>query len=802
MLRFTRELRQSFRALRQRKAYYVTCAATLALVLGANAAILAVVSATMLRPMPFDASGPVVQLYAQPPGTTGVLQRNPLQQMEVPRLRERARTIARLEGFFVSERVLTLGAEPATVQAAAVTPGFMSLVGASTTAGRLFAPVEGEPGHQVAVITDRFWRGTLGAASVVGTPLVIDAVPHIIIGVLSPAFDVPFVDAQVFTPLVASAEPQPRSPPRSVVGLAELAPHVSLAQAREELTTIYQQFGQEFPRTHSGWTIGAVPAREWQYGSIRTPLLMLVAAMALVVLIACVNIANMTSAEIIARAGETSLRLALGASSVDVIRVHLAELLIVCLSGLVPGLLLAWWAVPALLTINPTFANTLGPVTIDWRVQTMTLGVALLTAVAASAIPAIRAARTPAAGALTGSSLRTTGGPRTVRWRRMFVSLEIALCLALLMAGTVVMQGLRDLQTRGPGFTMRGVLTAQVRLPQASYETLELRAAVVKRMLDAIRVLPGVESASTTQNAFLPSFSYQTLLSVKDHPTPDGQPYTVQFRRVSADYFTTMRIRTLDGRVISEDDVAGSPPVVVVSRRFAETALAGLAPVGQMLVRNNPPNATVVGVVDDVADVSVTATPEATVYFPWAQNNNFGVPVAFVIRTSGDPSALVAPVREAVRRIDPTLPLRRVQPLETFAAESTAPERFRTMVLGIVAMLGLLLAAVGISGVTSRGVVDRTRDFAVRMALGAAPAAVMRLVIAELLRDLAVGALLGLAGGWALAALLKSSMTNIGALNAFTVGVAVVVIGVVGVVAAMVPARRVLGVQPAEVLRR
>ena len=362
------ELRHAWRSLRRRPAYVLTCATTLSLVLGANAAVFAVVNATLLRPMPFVTRGLVVQLFAQPPGTTSVLQRNPLQQMEVPRLRERARTLARLEGYYPFEHVVTIGGEPGVARGAAVTPGLLTMMDAPIALGRSFTPSEGEPGHFVAVITDRYWRDTLGGGPVLGTSLVLDDQPHTIVGVLSPGFAVPFLDAQVFTPLVLDPEPKPRAPPLTVVGLAELAPRVSIEQARDELTTIYGQFSQEFPRTHTYWTIGVQDAREWQYGPMRAPLLMLLAATGVVLLIACVNIGNLTSAHAVARSGELSLRLALGASKGDLLRLHLAELLIVCVAGLIPGVLIARAAVPVLLTINPTVAQTLGVVTIDWRV--------------------------------------------------------------------------------------------------------------------------------------------------------------------------------------------------------------------------------------------------------------------------------------------------------------------------------------------------------------------------------------------------------------------------------------------------
>ncbi len=798
---FAVELRQAWRSLVARKAYFVTCVATLTLVLGANAAILAVANATMLRPMPFVTEGPVVHLFAEPPGTTATLQRNPLQQMEVSRLRERARTLARLEGFYLTERVVTIAGELSVAQGAAVTPGLLSMMAAPIAQGRSFTTGEGEPGHSVAVIADRYWRDTLGATPVLGTSLVIDSQPHTIVGVLSPGFAAPFLDAQVFTPLAASAEPKPRAPALTVVGLAELAPGASIEQARDELRAISGQLAQEFPRTHAHWTLGVQSAREWQYGSMRAPLLMLLAATAFVLLIACVNIANLTSAHAVARSGEMSVRLALGASTSDVLRAYLAELLIVSAAGLVPGLVLASLTVPALLAINPTIARSLGPVNVDWRVQAFSMLVATVTAVATAAWPAARAVRGHTSAILATTSSRTTGSPRAARVRRALVSVEVALCVALLMAAAVVVQGLRELSQRSPGYQYTGVLTAQIRLPEASYPTPELRTTVVSRLLDDIRALPGVVSVGITQNAFIPTFSYQTLVRIKDQPAPDDQPHTVQYRRVSPDYFEAMRTRTMAGRVFTDADTPDRASVAVISRRFADALMPGLDPIGRTLLRNNPPPLTIVGVVDDVSDVTVTAEAEPTLYVPWSQNNAFGVPVAFVIRTSVEPASLVPAVRASLKHVDPSLPLRKAQPLEVFVNESTAPDRFRALVLGLLAILGLALAAVGIAGVTYRSVMDRRRDFAVRLALGSDPRAMMRLVMTEAMRDLASGAMAGMAAGAALCALLVRLLENVAPVDATLTGVAVAAIVLVGAAAACLPAWRVMQVDPALVLR-
>jgi predicted permease len=441
-------------------------------------------------------------------------------------------------------------------------------------------------------------------------------------------------------------------------------------------------------------------------------------------------------------------------------------------------------------------------VSIDWRVQAFSAAIAVLTAIGASALPAMRAVGGGAAATLAAAAPRMAGAARTGRVQRTLVSVEVALSVALLMAGTVVIQGLRDLSARGPGYQPAGVLTAQIRLPEASYRSPESRATVVQRLLDDIRALPGVESAGITQNAFLPNFSYQTLLRVKDRPTPNDQPHTVQYRRVSPDYFAAMRIRTIAGRVFTDGDTADRPQVAVISRRFADSLMPGVDPIGRELLRvNNLPPVTIVGVVGNASDVTAAEPTESTFYVPWAQNNNFGVPVAFVIRSVVDPSSLVPALRETVKRVDPTLPLRKAQPLEVFVTESTAPERFRIFVLSILAALGLLLAALGIAGATYRSVVDRTKEFAVRLALGSEPGAVVRLVLGESLHDLAIGAAAGVAGGTAACVVLARALGNVADVDPSAAGLAVAIIVAAGLAAAWLPALRIMRVRPAAVLR-
>jgi putative ABC transport system permease protein len=802
MRRFATEIRYAWRSLLRRPAYFIACAGTLALVLGANAATFAVVSATVLRPLPFAAGDRVVQLFMLPPGMSEPHQRNPLQKMDVLRFRERARTMTRIEGFLRADRVVAGSNEPLLVKAAYVTAGLFPMMNVEPVVGRRFTPEEEQPGHHTAIVSDGYWRRVLGGGDILGRPLIIDGVPHTIVGITPEGFPPVFLDADVFTPMMLDPTPAGRNPLRSVVTVAELAEGATVAQAGAEADRIVRETGVELPRTHDGWTAGAQTFRDWQYRTVRSPMLMLFAATAMVLLIACANIAALTSAQAAGRRGEIAVRVSLGASAGDVLRLQLAELLIVGVTGAIAGLVCAQIALPALLAIDPAAVRSIGAVEIDWRVQAFTFVIAVGTALAASMLPARRMIRGLAGPALQQTG-RRGGGAASRRLGRVLVGAEVAMCLALLMAGAVLLGGLRAAAMVSPGFSADGILTAQIRVPPDRYTTTEARGALVQRILENIRAIPGVVQASTTMNDFVPGNSYQTMIHVEGRPRPDGEPHSVLFRRVSPAYFDVLQIPMLRGRAFSDADRAGAPDVAVISERLADQLFPGEDPIGRVVKRTaaDAPRTTIIGVVGDVHDVSLTQVPEPTLYLAWQQNSTAAVPVSFVIRTAVEPVSIVSAMREAVFAVDRDLPLRRVQPLETFLEESVAPERFRTIVLSVIAGLGLALAALGIAGVAYRTVADRAHEFSLRLALGALPSRVLALVITESLRSVIAGAVIGAGLGWVFCVSLARWITNVEPISVVTVSMAAVLLAAVAVAAAVLPATRVLRVRPADVLK-
>ena len=795
------------RSLARRPAYAGACIGTLALVIGANAAIFAVVNATLLRPVPFAAGERTLAIYLNPPGTTEIRHRNPLHPIDLVRFRERSRTITRFESWTPREKALTGGEEPEVVKGALVTHGLFEMMGVFPRIGRGFSADEDRPQSGVAIITHGLWQRRFGGShDVVGSRVILDGEPHVVVGIMPEDFPPPFLDAEVFTPFGITngfvSDPA-NNTSTYVVTFGELRAGATVAQAGAEIDAMTRGMAPEFPRTHAGWTGGAWPVREYLYGEVRLAVIVLMCATAVVLLIACANIANLTLAQVLARRSELALRLALGAARRDLVRLQIIESLLVTAPGAAIGLLLARAAVPALLALSPDSRNTLGEVAIDWRVQAFTVGVALLAAILAGFLPAHRVLRGDAIGTIGEGSRRTAGSRSDQRLRRVLLVAQTTLCLALLVAGGVLLRSFEHLARVSPGFDPDRVLTAQLRLPASAYGNAERRAQTVQRILESIRAVPGVVAASTTQNLFQPGFAFQTMFDVEHKPTGTGQPHTSHFRRISPDYFAVMRIRVLSGRTFTEADTADQPPAVVVSRQLAERHWPGEDPIGRRIRRGGAQGrwATVVGVVDDVSDVGLQQASEGTLYTAYAQNNAVTAPIGLVIRTEGDPLNLVAAVRAAVFAVDPELPIHRIGTLASFLTDSLKPQRFRATVLTLLAALGLVLAAVGIYGVTARGVVERTREFGVRVALGSQPREVVGLVVKQALQSVGIGTVAGVAAGAWLSTLLGRVLTNVAEPDVMTgIAAAAVLVGT-ATLSAAIPALRVLRLDPVEALR-
>jgi predicted permease len=516
-------------------------------------------------------------------------------------------------------------------------------------------------------------------------------------------------------------------------------------------------------------------------------------------LIASCNIASLTLAHVTSRAGELALRRALGATRWSVARIVLIEIAIVNAAGTAMAIAIGAWLVPTLLAIAPATTQKLGDVGMDWRVALFAAGCAVLSSIAAGLVPALHAS--DSAPAINASTSRSTGSRGRQRWRKALLVAQTALCVALLVSGGVLVRAYFRTSHLSLGYDPSGVLTAQLQLPPSRYANGPERVAAMERIFDRVAAIPGVTHAGATMNRFTPGFAYITLVEIENQPTADGSGHTVQFRRVSASYFETMRIRVRKGRVFQRTDSLSSPFAALISQSFADRYWPGVDPLGRRLKRASS-WMTVVGVVDDVSDIDLLQPPEPTLYAAWTQTANVAFPMGLVLRTTGDPERLAPQLRAAIAGVDPMLALDRIQSLDTFLAASLAPQTFRTTLMLGLAAVGLLLGAIGIAGVTARSIAERMPEFGVRLALGCDGADLWRHVVSGQLRTVAAGAALGVVLAVATGSVLASLLPETARFDAVVVAGAVTLLVATATVAAAIPASRVLRLNPLAILRR
>lgn len=795
-----RDARHALRSLRSRKTFAALSALTIALVVGAAAAVIAVVDATMLRSLPFPEDDRLVQVMQMPPGTTRFSDRNPLNYRVFDRFRSRVGQLEVLEGLWARERVLGGASEPETVTTAAVSPGAFALFGGTPLYGRSFTDDEARLDARVAVLGHGLWQRRFGASpDIVGRTVLIDREPHEIIGVMPASFRPGYVASELWTPL-AVTQANFATTSTFIQSVGRLRRGASLPQLRAELDQVMQQIVAEAPQAHTGWTPVVMSLRDAQFGQQRAGLWVLLAAVSALAILAAANLSNLTLAQVMARRSDFALRAAIGGRASDLIRLQIVEVLIVTAAGVAAGLLMGVWMLPLLLALDPTTAQTLGSVRIDWRVQAGAIALSLAISLASGLLPLWRVAKADALGRVVNSGRRAVGSRNDHRLRRMLVAVQTAMAVVLIVVGALLLSALSRASQVDLGLDPSHVMGAQMRLSATAYPTEAARANFITRVLEAIRATSGVVSAGATLNAFIPNFFFQTIVQIEGHPTPDGQAHTVQFRRVSPQYFRTMRIPLLQGRDFTVGDGVDAPQVAIVSKSFADRFWPGEDPIGRRVLRGTR-TVTVVGVAGEARDVSYLQPPGPTLYLSYDQNNVTVTPVSLVVRTASDPLALSGAIRAAVLSVDPAQPIDHLTTVDRFLADSLGPQRFRGALLLVVALIGVTIAAVGVYGVTSRAVHERTQELGVRMALGATAVSMVRAVVWDTLRDAAWGLLAGGAVAAIAAAALLRALPDVSRSDAWTAAPAVTVLAFTALLAAIIPARRAASLDPLIALR-
>jgi putative ABC transport system permease protein len=647
-------------------------------------------------------------------------------------------------------------------------------------------------------LSDGYWQRRFGGdLAVIGRALVVDGESHTIIGVIRAGFDPAFTRTEFWTPLNLRAVE--RQGTTFVQGVGLLRPGVTAAQAESEMAALFPPIQDEWPAVlKRNWRNGVLDLREARYGSQGNAVLMLLAAVIGLALLAIANLANLTLADVMFRRSDFAVRAALGASRAEIAAPEVMQAVIVAVIGAAAGLGGASLLVPALFALDPSNAFTADAVNIDWRVGIAAVMSAAAIMIVAVAGPVLRFAGPKIAADLTSGSRRAIGGRSSARTRTALVVAQTAMALVLLSSSALIVRTLLQTSEVDPGFDASGVVTAQLRLSTRSYPTEGDRARFVEQMLERVRSTPGVIAAGTTLNVFLVGSPFFSFVQIEHQPQPDGQPYTMQFRRISPGYFDAMKISIRQGRDFTAQDRVGSAPVVVVSRSLAERFWPANQAVGKRLKRGaeNAPWSEVVGVVDDVRDVGLDLAPADTVYTPIYQGSGAQAPVSLVVRAHGDPLGSIQAIRRAVWAVDPNQPLSNIITLEGFLSNTMGAQRFRATLISACGLIGLLLATIGTYGVTARSVVERTREVGVRLALGGRPRTVWWAVAATSIRAILAGAVAGVA----LSAMARAGLAALlpelqGASLAFSFAAAVVLLAV-GALAAVLASRRATSIDP------
>jgi putative ABC transport system permease protein len=804
------DLRYGLRVLLKQPGFTLVAVVTLALGIGANTAIFSVVNAVLLRPMPYAESERLIKLYGN---MLSVNMAN--MSASVPELTDYRQQTSSFDGIAAyddfSANLTSKDGEPERVEGLGVTPELFSVLKVTPQAGRVFLPEEAQEGRDnVILLSHDLWRRRFAAdPNVVGQKVIVNGREHTIVGIMPQGFAFQ-PRTGLWKPLWFPAEmyTEPWRGNRGLTVIGRLKAGVSVAAAQADMDMLAARLNQQYPRNYEGrgWKIRVAPMLDDYVGEARKGLLVLLGAVAFVMLIACANVANLSLTRATARRQEIAVRLALGAGRWRVARQLLTESLLLALAGGVLGLLLAAWGADLLLRFAPENLPRIHEVRVDGGVLAFTFAISLVTGILFGLIPALAATSPDLNETLKDGGRGGTGGQKRQRVRNAFVVAEITLALVLLVGAGLMLKSFWRLQGVDPGFNPDGVLTMRMLLPFETYRKSTERGAFYKQVLERIQSAPGVQSVAATSRVPLTQGGSSGTISGENSAVgPSDLPVEAEWRWVTPDYFKTMGTALLGGRAFTDADAEGAPAVAIVDESFAHRYFPNQDAVGKRIKRgkldSTRPWMTIVGIVRHVQSRSLDATSGVQVYFPFYQDPT-AYNMSLVVRTSAaDPLSLSATVRAAIRSVDSNQPVYDIFTLRQIVGDSLAQRRFSMLLMAMFAAVALALAAVGIYGVMSYAVTQRTHEIGIRMALGAQTRDVMKLVVGQGMKLTLIGVAMGLAAAFALTRLLETLLFGISATDWATfVEIAALLIGV-ALLACYLPARRATKVDPMIALR-
>ncbi|MEX2273537.1 MAG: ABC transporter permease [Vicinamibacterales bacterium] len=809
------DLRLAFRMLRSKPAFSSVAILTLALGLGANTAIFSVVHAVLLKPLPFHEPDRLVLVWNTMP-------ERPLDNLTPGRLvdfRDRAKSFESLAGISHILLTLTGAGTPERLMGSSVSVPFFHVLGVQPLHGRVFNPA-GEPAR-VAVLGHGLWMRAFGAdPAIVGRAIVLNGNPHIVVGVMPREFVWPSITVRAasgFDPelwVAAGRTGVPDTPALSgegiatnrrigyLRGVARLRPGVSLEEARAEIGTIASSLQQEHPQTDAQRGGTVVDLRNHLLGNAREPLMLVLGAVAFVLAIACANVANLMMGRAASRRREFELRLALGAGRRRLIQQLLVESGVIALAGGMLGLLLAWWALDGLVSAVPEGLLRLEQTSLSAPVIAFSFALSAMMAMVFGILPALQAARLEGRQGLRDDG-RTVGARGGARSRTLIVAAEVAVAVTLVIGATLLVRSFISLQRVDVGIDVDRLLTFDLNLSGERAEYQAQQVAFYERVLERVRALPGVTAAGMAVTLPIGGDDFRAPVTIDGRPLPpEGREASAGYQMLSPGFFAAAGMPVLEGRDVALSDMRGGRPVAVVNRAFAAEHWPGEPAVGKRFrIGRDQSRAPleVVGVVGNIRHFGPAAPPRQEFYLSYTQSSFSFMSV--LVRTDGDPALLGPSIRAEVRALDPLQPVARMMPMADHLRDSLAQPRFLSMLTSLFGGLALVLAAIGVYGVMAWLVAVRTREFGVRLALGAQPAILMRQVLQEGMLVVMAGAVAGLAGAAALSQTIASLLFETPAIEPRAYAVAVGLVIAAAALATFIPARRATRVDPIQALR-
>jgi predicted permease len=799
-----RDLRLGLRMLRKSPTFTAMAVLTLTLGIGANTAIFSVVNTVLLRPLPYPYPDQLVRLYETNTSIT-----DSHDSVSAPNFvdwRALARAFSGM-GALRWEAFTLIGSEsPEFVYGQRVTPNMLNILGVRPAFGRDFSSDDAILGQDhVALLSHELWtRRFDGDQSIIGRQIKLNSESYTVIGVLPPGFRTPSQfgssePLEVLLPLTFTNTDMQNRGNHNAQVFARLQPEVTPAQAQVEMDEIAERLARTYSN-NQGRGVRVIPLLDDVVGNYRLSLLIIFAAAGLILLISCANLANALLARGVGQQHEMAVRLALGASRIAIIRQVLVQNLILAALGCTCGVLTAFWALKGLHALAPSTMPRIDEVAVDVGTLAFAVGASILTGLSFGLLTAFQLSGSRPYDAMKGRGA-TAARSTVLRWRDALVVAQVTLSVVLLVGAGLLFKSFVNLRGIDIGFQPSSTLAMKIMLPRTKYPEQAKRLQFFATLGDRVSGLPGVEAVGYT-NQLPMRGGWGGSFKVEHPEVPMGPNDDSDFQIVSSGYFKTLRIRLLRGRLFSDVDRSGSEPVVIVNNAFARRYWPNSDPIAQRLTKGNLPPFTIVGIVDDVHLNGPGKPANIEIYFPAAQAQSLPVsPSDFTVRTAGDPLSLINAIRREVWTIDKEQPVTAIRTMDEVLAQSTSATRFNALLLALFAGLALLLAAVGIYGIVSYSIAQRSPEIGIRMAVGARPADILSLVLRQIASRIAVGVFLGVTASLALSRYATSMLFGVAPRDPATFAAAISVLVVAGLVAVLIPARRAMRIDPLIVLR-